>query len=86
MGRKDNYFRGVNKTCAQCLRKCKQFENVILVNCPLYKPRKRISGSTIKHGNRSRIPKLRDTSGERGNPIPTLVESRYSASREGVVR
>ena len=36
MGRSDNPFKGVNKVCAQCVRNCKQFENVILVNCPKF--------------------------------------------------
>jgi hypothetical protein len=33
---KSNPFKGVNKVCAQCVRDCKQFENVILVNCPKF--------------------------------------------------
>lgn len=36
MGRSNNPFKGVNKVCAQCVRDCKQFENVILVNCPKF--------------------------------------------------
>ena len=36
MGRSYNPFKGVNKVCAQCVRKCKQFENVILINCPKF--------------------------------------------------
>jgi hypothetical protein len=37
MGRSANPFKGVNKVCAQCVHNCKQFENVILVNCPKFK-------------------------------------------------
>jgi hypothetical protein len=33
MGRTINSFKGVNKVYAQCIKTCKQFENVILVNC-----------------------------------------------------
>ena len=29
-------FKGINKVCAQCIRDCKQFENVILINCPKF--------------------------------------------------
>ena len=31
-----NPFKGVNKVCAQCINDCKQFENVILMNCPKF--------------------------------------------------
>ena len=37
MSRFTNPFKGVNKVCAQCVRDCKQFENVILMNCPKFK-------------------------------------------------
>ncbi len=37
--RKDNpiiqgAFKGTHKFCQQCLKDCKQFENVKIVNCP----------------------------------------------------
>jgi hypothetical protein len=37
MGRTNNHFKGVNKVCAQCVRDCKQFENVVLINCPKFR-------------------------------------------------
>jgi len=36
VGRGDNPFKGVNRVCAQCIRTCKQFENVVLVQCPKF--------------------------------------------------
>ena len=53
---RSNPFKGVNKVCAQCIRTCKQFENVILVNCPKLKstqtenpkPSKRKKSSVVK--------------------------------------
>lgn len=36
LGRSDNPFKGVNRVCGQCVRNCKQFENVVLVNCPKF--------------------------------------------------
>ena len=41
MGRNTNPFKGVNKVCAQCVKEeCKQFENVILINCPRFQSKK----------------------------------------------
>ena len=39
MARITNPFKGVNKVCAQCIKDCKQFKNVVLVNCPNLTPR-----------------------------------------------
>lgn len=36
LGRNNNPFKGVNKVCAQCINTCKQFENVVLMNCPKF--------------------------------------------------
>ena len=36
MGTNKGTFKGVNKVCAQCAHDCKQFENVILMNCPKF--------------------------------------------------
>ena len=56
MGRSSNPFKGVNKVCAQFVRNdCKQFENVILVNCPKYTPRKRERISTSSYAKSTRI-------------------------------
>ena len=33
---KDNPFKGVNRFCANCIKKCKQFENVTVAHCPNY--------------------------------------------------
>jgi hypothetical protein len=34
--RDNNPFKGVNKVCAQCINDCKQFENILLVQCPKF--------------------------------------------------
>ena len=31
-----NPLQGINRVCAQCVRDCKQFENVALINCPKF--------------------------------------------------
>lgn len=36
MDKNNNPFEGVNKVCAQCIHDCKQFENVVLMNCPKF--------------------------------------------------
>ena len=33
----DNLYKSVNKFCAKCRGKCKQFENVVVVRCPLFR-------------------------------------------------
>ena len=30
-------FQGVNAFCKDCVKSCKQFENVTMVYCPMYK-------------------------------------------------
>jgi hypothetical protein len=35
----ENPFKGTNKVCAQCTKTCKQFENVVLVQCFKFDPR-----------------------------------------------
>ena len=52
MDRVTNPFKGVSKVCAQCIKTCKQFENVILMNCPMIttKPRK---GASSRHKKRT---------------------------------
>ena len=32
-----NPFRGTNKKCRKCSKKCKQFENVTIIVCPMFK-------------------------------------------------
>jgi hypothetical protein len=47
MSRVANPFKGTNKVCAQCIKTCKQFENVILVQCPKFNPRPQKRGNPV---------------------------------------
>ena len=56
----DNPYKGVNKFCAKCRGKCKQFKNVIVVRCPLFEETdenrknrlfKKSSGDGFRHQN-----------------------------------
>jgi hypothetical protein len=53
----NNHFNGINKVCAQCIKKCKQFENVTLVNCPVFKSVRTDNPLSSRRGKRSRIQK-----------------------------
>ena len=59
MGRASSSFSGINRVYAQCLLDCKQFENVVLVNCPKYTQRKRESTPTNSYGKSTRMQKER---------------------------
>ena len=50
-------FKGVNKVCAQCIHDCKQFENVILVNCPKLKT---VQTDTPKPYRREKSPTINE--------------------------
>ena len=34
---KDNPYKGVNEVCVKCEGRCKQFENVVVVYCPIFR-------------------------------------------------
>jgi len=59
MGRNDNPFKGVNKVCAQCVRNCKQFENVILINCPKFQSTQAETPDPCSYAKSSRIKNKR---------------------------
>ena len=52
-----NPFKGVNRVCAQCVRDCKQYANVILEQCPKFhairaktpNPNRRMKSSKTKN-------------------------------------
>jgi hypothetical protein len=59
MGKVTNPFKGVNKVCAQCIRDCKQFENVILINCPKFQSNQSKPPTPYRYANRHRMRKER---------------------------
>ena len=63
MSRVANPFKGVNSVCAQCLHDCKQFENVILVNCPKFQSNQAKTPLPSSYEKRNR---LRKSGGENG--------------------
>lgn len=50
-----NYFEGVNRVCAQCVRDCKQFENVTLINCPKFQSNQSQTPLPCSYGKRTRM-------------------------------
>lgn len=36
-------LNGVNKLCAQCIQKCKQWQQVGVINCPFFKAKQQKS-------------------------------------------
>lgn len=48
-------FTGINKACAQCIRDCKQFDNVILVNCPKFQSSQTQTPRPYSYKKRTRI-------------------------------
>jgi len=59
-----NPFQGTNKVCAQCLRDCKQFENVTLVNCPKFQSIRTDDPLSSRHGKSPRIQNKGDNIGK----------------------
>jgi hypothetical protein len=55
MGRVANPFKGVNSVCAQCLHDCKQFENVVLINCPKFQSSQAETPLPCSYGKSHRI-------------------------------
>ena len=51
----NNPFKGVNKVCAQCINDCKQFENVILIQCPRFQSVRNENPQSSRRGKSSRI-------------------------------
>lgn len=64
MGRTLNPFKGVNPVCAQCIRDCKQFENVILINCPKFRSNQTQTPSPSSYGKR---PRIKNEGGKNGS-------------------
>lgn len=60
-----NAFRGVNGVCAQCIHDCKQYANVILVNCPHFQSNQTGTHKPSSFGNRSNLCSQGDKSGRR---------------------
>jgi len=55
MAKIHNPFSGINKVCAQCINDCKQFENVILINCPKFQSNPTKTPLPYSYRNRPRI-------------------------------
>jgi len=64
MGRNSNPFNGINKVCAQCVNDCKQFENVILINCPKFQSKRTETPVPYSYGNR---PRIKNKGGKNGS-------------------
>jgi hypothetical protein len=35
----DMHKEPINKLCSRCIRQCKQFESIIMLECPRFQPR-----------------------------------------------
>ncbi len=55
MNEDNNSFKGVNKVCAQCVNDCKQFENVVLMNCPKLQSKQSQTPYPSRRGKRNRM-------------------------------
>jgi len=44
---------GINKLCKKCVNSCKQFEQVVIVRCPLFKRREDDNKKTSKNSSQN---------------------------------